>query len=228
MSQIGSLLGGAGVVTTFSGQAQCDQYIVIGTVATATPITGLSIEIDGNPFVNVTSAQTLLAAWAKWRMNTVNSAAIVGLCFRVTTGRIRKPTTYKFTNAGATTPAVFVFSDSDNGIPIQAATNSINQSSNADYEKFGALFVQTPANIASYEVEFMNGYKVTLTTIEMDTYLALMYDTEASGQLGGVTVIDNSMKIFKSIRINTNGVGACLVMMVKLPQAAFDILNKRR
>lgn len=226
MSKLGTLTTGAGIQTSFSGQSQCDAVIVIGDVDTAVPISGLSIEIDGKPFINITGVQTLLAAWAKWKMKAIQGAAVVGMCFRVATGRIAKTTTYRFTNAGATTPDVYVFSTQENGIPVEAATNQINASSNQDYEKFSALFVQTPANVASYEVTFSNGYNVTLSTIEMDTYLAAQYDTETNGELGGVTVINNTDQKFKKIRINATT--AVVVLTVKVPDAAFKALTEGR
>lgn len=220
---LGPLLTGAGVVTTFPGQSQLDEYIVIGDVDTATPITGLSIEVEGKSFINLTGVQTLIAAFAKWKMKAVQGSAIVGIVLRVATGRINRPTTYRFTNAGATTPNVLVFSDQENGIPAEAATGQINASSNQPFTNFACLLIQTPANVLNYEVTFRNGYSVTLTTVEMDAYLAMQYDTEANGELGGVTIIDNSDKKFEQIRVVTTA--AVIVMTVKMPQAAWDALK---
>ena len=149
MSALGALITGAGVQTTFAGQAQCDACIVIGDVDTAIPIQGLSVEIDGKPFINLTGVQTLIAALAKWKMKAIQGAAVIGMVLRIATGRIARPTTYRFTNAGATTPTVYVFSDEDNGIPIEAATSQINASSSQLYAAFSALFIQTPANVSS-------------------------------------------------------------------------------
>lgn len=227
MSKLGSLITGAGVQTTFSGQSQLDEYIVIGSVSTATPISGLSIEVDGKSFINLVGVQTLLAALAKWKMKAVQGSAIVGVFLRIATGRIIKNTTYKFTNAGATTPDVYVFSDAENGIPAEVATAQINLNSNQTWTAFTALFIQTPANVLSYEVIFANGYSVTLTTFEMDAYFANQYDSETSGELGGVSVIDNSDQKFRSIKINTNATAAgLLVMVVKMPDASWNVLKR--
>lgn len=221
---IAALTTGAGVVTQAAGQSQCDEFIVIGDVDTALPISGLSIEIGGKSFINITGVQTLLTAWAKWKMKAIQGSAVVGMVLRVATGRILKNTTYKFTNGGATTPPVYVYSDNDNGIPIEAATNQINASSNQTYTKFGMLAIQTPANVTSYDVTWRNGYNATLSTVEMDAYLAMQYDSEANGQMGGVTVIDNSDQKFQSIRINVSA--NTVVLTVRLPQESFDLLNQ--
>lgn len=226
MSKLGTLLTGAGVQTTFAGQSQLDSYIVIGSVSTPTPISGLSIEVDGKSFINLTGVQTLLAAYAKWKMKAVQASAIVGIFLRIATGRIIKNTTYKFTNAGATTPDIYVYSDAEQGIPAEVATATINGNSNQTWTAFSALFIQTPANVLTYEVVFQNGYAVTLTTFEADSYFAQQYDSETSGELGGVSVIDNSDQKYRSIKINTT-VNPLVVMMAKMPDAAWNVLKQR-
>jgi hypothetical protein len=225
MSQIGTLITGAGVQTPFAGQAQLDKFIVIGDFDTAVPISGLSIEVDGKPFINISGVQTLLAAWAKWRNRGVLQATpVVGMAFVVSSGRIPRNTTYRFTNGGATTPAVFVFSDADNGIPVEAATNQINASSKQMYKKFSALFVQTPANVSNFEVIFNNGYSVTLTVAELAAYFGMQYDSETDAQLGGVLAIDNSDQKFRQITINVTT--AVNILTVRVPQESWDILTE--
>jgi len=222
---LGALLTGAGVQTSFPAVSQLEAAIVIGDVDTAIPISGLSIDVDGKSFINITGVQTLLAAWAKWKMKAIQGSAVVGMVLRVATGRIVRPTTYRLTNAGATTPNVYAFSDSDNGIPIDAATGQINGNSNQTFENFSALFLQTPANVLNYVVTFSNGFSVPLTTVEMDAYFASQYDSEANGELGGVTTIDNTDQKFRSIQVNTTA-SALVYLKVAIPEAAWKVLKK--
>lgn len=221
MSQITTLLTGAGVVTVVAGQSQCEEYILIGDVDTASPLSALTIEIDGTPFI-VINSQNLLAAYMKWLMEF--SATIVGLLIKVSTGMIRKNTTYRFTNAGATTPAIFAFSDSQNGIPFVVTSKQINPSAYEDFEKFSALFITAPANIATIEVLFVDGHKTTITGVEADAYFSLTNQTEVNGQLAGVTVIDNTQQNIKSVRIFCVTV-ALTVLIAKLPNEAFQELK---
>lgn len=222
MSVIGSLITGAGVQTTFSGQAQCDEYIVLGDVGTANPLSGITVEVDGTPFINIANSAPLVGAYAKWMSEFCGTA--VGVMFKVSTGMIPRNTTYRFTNAGVTTPTIRVFSDSKGGVPFVATTKNINISSFEDFSKFSALFVTLPANISSVEIVFADGHKATMTSQEVDALFNLKNQTEAAGQLNACTVIDNTDQSIQSVRIFA-GATALTVLIVKLPQGAFDELN---
>jgi hypothetical protein len=224
MGQIATLLTGAGVTTNIVGQTQCESVILIGDVDTALPIQGLTVEIDGSPFFNVQSA-ALLIAYSKWLNNTINGAAVIGICLRIATGMMPRNTNYRLTNAGATTPPVYAFSDNDMGVPFLVATKTINALSFDDFAQFSALFIQTPANLLNAEIAWTNGSKKTYLGVELDCMYAMKKQSEANGQLAGVTLIDNTDQSIKQVRINTNGVGANTIMVAKLPDAAFQALR---
>lgn len=222
MAQIGTLTTGAGVVTVIAGQSQCEEYIVIGDVDTANPLQGLTVEIDGTPFIQI-SVQALITAYAKWLMEVAGT--VVGLMLTIATGSIRKNTTYRFTNAGATTPAIFAYSDSRNGIPFVVTSKTINPSSYEDFEKFSALFITAPANIQSAELVFQDGHKATMSAVELDAYFTLNNQAETDGRLGGVTVIDNRQGNIQSVRIFCVTT-ALNVLVAKLPNEAFQALKE--
>jgi len=222
MSVIGTIITGAGVQTTFSGQAQCDEYIVLGDIATANPLTGLTVEIDGTPFINIANSQPLVGAFMKWTSEFAGT--IVGNFFKIATGMIKRNTTYRFTNSGAFTPIVRVFSDSKDGVPFLATTKQINVSSFEDFAKFSMLAITLPANISSVEIVFADGHKGTLTQQEVDALFNLKNQTEANGQLNACSIIDNTDQSIQSVRIFA-GATALTVLIVKLPQASFDALN---
>lgn len=219
-SLLGALITGAGVQTTFSGQSQCDEFIIIGDVDTANALQGLTVEIDGSPYINIAAGNAaLVGAFMKWQQQF--SATVVGLMFKVATGMIKRNTTYRFINNGATTPNIFVFSDSRDGVPIIATTKTINISSFEDFNKFSALFLTLPANVASVEMNFIDGHKATMTIGEVDGYFALNHPSEADGRLNAVSVIDNTKQNIKSVRIFA-GATAVTVLIAKLPNQAFD------
>lgn len=224
--QIGTLLTGAGVPTVIAGQSKCDMYITIGDVDTPNPLQGLEVSVGGKPVFSVANAATLLTAYAKWMMEM--TGATVGVMFKIATGVINKSTTYRFTNAGATTPVILASSDAPDGVPFEVATDSINASSSQTYEKFSALFLQTPANVASVDIEYENGHKESqILVAELDARFSLSNNSEADGRLGGVTVIDNTNGEITNVRINTNNVGALTLLIAKLPDEAFKILKKQ-
>jgi len=228
MSQLGTLITGAGVQTTFAGQAQCEQYIVIGDVDTANPLRGFSVEIDGAPFINIQATLPLMSAFMQWQMESIG--ATVGFMLKIATGMIAKNTTYRFTNNGVTTPNIFAFSEAQDGIPILATTKGINASSFEDFSKFSALFLTLPASISSVEIVFNDeegntGHKATMTIEEVDALFALDNQSEANGRLTAVSIIDNSDQNIKSVRVFASV--AATVLVAKLPNVAFqELLNE--
>jgi len=221
MSQLGTLLTGAGVQTTFAGQAQCESYIVIGDVDTANPLRGLSVEIDGSPFININASLPLMSAFMQWQMQSIG--ATVGFMLKISTGMIAKNTTYRFTNNGVTTPNIFVYSDAQDGVPILATTKGINASSFEDFSKFSALFLTLPASISSVEIVFEDGHKATMTIEEVDALFAFKNQSEANGRLTAVSLIDNTDQSIRSVRVFASV--AATVLVAKIPNAAFVLLK---
>lgn len=220
MAQIGTLGSGAGVQTNLVGLAQIDSYVVIGDVDTTNPVQGLQVEIDGVTFINI-GAQALITAFAKWQSKFVNT--VVGLVLKIATGRINLKSNLRLTNSGATTPAILNFSDANNGIPVLATTVSINALSYQDFNRFSALFIQTPASVATVEITFNDGHRDTLTMAEVDALFSMQFEAEADGRLGGVSVIDNTDQSIANVRVNATT--AVNVLQVKLPDNAFQALQ---
>jgi hypothetical protein len=221
MSQIGTLTTGAGIATIFSGQAQCHEYILLGDVDTANPLQGISVEIDGTPYINIQNSAALVGAFFKWMSQSV--AGVVGLCFKVATGKIRKNTTYRFINNGATVPTVKVFSDSQNGFPYIATTKGINITSFEDFTDFSALMLTLPASVETCEIAFADGHKDTFTIQEVDALFAMKYPSEADGRLNACSVIDNRDQSISAVRVFAGAV-AVTVLVIKLPDEAFQSL----
>lgn len=223
-SVIGALITGAGVKTTFAGQSQCESFIVIGDPDDANVLRALSVEIDGTPFININSA-ALMNAFQKWQNMAL--AGAVGLTLKIATGQIKRNTTYSFTNDGATTPNVRVFSTAKDGVPIVATTKQINALSFDDFDKFSALFLTAPADVTEVELLFTSGHKATMTIQEVDALFAMGNDSEAAGRLGGVSVIDNRGQTVQSVRVFA-GANPVTVLVAKLPDAAFKVLTARQ
>lgn len=220
MASIGTLTTGAGV-TTIINQKACDASIVFGDIATTFPLSGVQIDVDGQSVFNVIGQATLLTAYSKWL--NLFSGTIIPFILKVATGRILRDCVYRFTNAGVTTPTIYAFSDNDNGIPFTVGTSQINASSSQDFGKFSAVFIGTPANVTTVEVVFTNGKTQTMAIQEVDALFASKRESDASGRLGGVSVIDNTDQSIRQIRINCSA--ANTILIAKLPDAAFKALT---
>jgi len=216
-SLLGALVTGAGIQTTFPGQAQCEQYILIGDVDTANPLRGISVEIDGRPFINIQASLPLMSAFMQWQMESVG--ATVGFLLKIATGMIPKNTTYRFTNNGVTTPNIFVYSDAQDGVPILSTTKGINALSFEDFSKFSALFLTLPASLDRCEIIFSDGHQASMGIEEIDSYFAFRNQSEANGRLTAVSVIDNTDQSIRSVRVYATV--AMTVLVAKLPNEAF-------
>lgn len=226
MSQIGTMLTGAGVVTVIAGQSQCESMLVIGDVDDTFALQGVQVEIDGVPFLNIANQAVLLAAYAKWMGLASGGAATYALpsILKLATGRINRNTTYRLTNNGATTPNVYAYSDASNGVPLLVGVKQVNATSYEDFVKFSALLLSVPANINNCEIVFADGTRSTMTIFEVQALFAMKYPSEATGMIGGVLVIDNRDQSIQSVRVNTLAT-AVNVLITKIPDAAFAVLN---
>lgn len=225
MSLIGQMTTGDGIVTVLGGRSHADEFIVIGDVDTANPLEGLNVEIDGVTYINVVDNAAIIQAYAQWMMKRTGAAGstLPGLVIKVATGNVPQSTTYRFTNAGATTPNIYAFSDNDVGVPFMLGTKTINASSYLDFKKFSALFIGTPANVSSVEIVFKSGRKETMTMQEVGALFAMQQDSEANGYLAGVGVIDNTKQTIKSVRVYCTA--DTVMAIAKIPDAAFQVLR---
>lgn len=223
MPQISTLVTGAGVSTVVAGQSSAASVLYLADIDNTNPLSGITVEIDGIPFVNIAGSATLCNAYAKWGSRAIEGTNVLGVAYKLATGKINKNTTYRLTNNGATTPAIRVISDNQDGIPFIVAQKGINALSFEDFRNFSALIIDTPANVNNIEVNFRDGHRETWNVTDADAYYALNYESEADGRLGGCTVIDNTAGVFDSVRINATT--AISVLTIKLPDAAFNELK---
>lgn len=215
MAQIGTLLTGAGTVTSISGLSQLDEFIVVGDVDTANPLQGFQVEVNGETLINITSA-SLITSYAKWLQESAGSS--VGSMLKVSTGRIKGNTNLRFTNSGATTPAIYAFSDSDGGLPFLVSTEVILAGASSVFSNFSSLHITAPVNIQQAIVTFKNGFQTVMSPAEIGAYFNLNNQSEADGYLGGVAVLDNSSGNIDSVRVFSTGANLS-VLVVRIPES---------
>lgn len=227
MAQIGTLVTGAGVVTTIGPNNGCEQYIVIGDVDTAMPLRGLNVQVNDKPTINIVGSQPLMSAFSKFMSQVAGT--VTGLVIKIGTGKLPGKATYRFTNDGVTTPAIFAFSGQqlqDKSFPIKAVTVGINAASYEDFTNFSALMITPSANVGDLEVTFRDKArtKTTISVIEADALFTMGHPAQADGRLDAVvTTIDNRDGSIESVRVNATT--AVTVLKISLDDADFAELK---
>jgi hypothetical protein len=225
MGKIGNLAAGNNVDTIFSAQTQLEEFLQIGAFGDDNPVKSISIEIDGTSFINIKNANQFIQAWGMWLMGADESGSNQGGTLMLSTGKIQRPTTITLTNSGDTTPPIYAYSDSSNGVPFLVTATNINESSYADYDKFSALFLASDLGLDYAEIVFSDGHKAKLTAAELNSYYA-RFNPNSEGQINGLTVIDNTRQNISQVRLYTAEGASLTVYVVKLPNEAFPILKQ--
>jgi hypothetical protein len=227
MSQIGTLAA-APAITVIAGQAEFDQYLLIGDVGTPLPLLSLTVEIDGESFININNLPDILTAIAEWQQETIGGAT-PGFLLKLATGNVKKNTTIRLANSGATTPPIKAWSEAGNGngVPLEMGSKTINATSYETFDKFSALFVEH-VNVANFEIVFSDGTRSTMTLEEVAAMYNMKFQTEANGFLGtsNVVAIDNTDSSIVQVKINTASSGTVATVKVKIPDAAFEVFKK--
>jgi hypothetical protein len=227
MPQIGVLVTGAGVNTSLSNLPEVDNYLYLGDVDTAMPLRGIKVAIGGRTTIDIQTSQPLCSVLAKFMQKV--SGAVVGLVFKLASGKVREKTTITLTNDGATTPVIRAFSDADNGKPVRANTVGLNALSSQVFDRFTGLFFTPIASIGSVDITFRkkDGSLYTqpgMTAEDLDTLYAFKNETEANGRLdAAVAGIDNTDQTVHSVRVTA--AAALTVMVVNFDEADFKVLQ---
>ena len=225
MSQFATLGTGAGVVTPVTGLGQLEENIVIGSIDTTMPLSGFKVVVGSKTVIDIQNSTPLISTFAKFMQRVVGSG-VVGLILKISTGRIiTQGISIFFTNAGATTPNIFWYSDNSggsqsvsngnaNGRALNAVTVNVNASTNQTFTNFAGLFITPQANVNSFDVVFADGTSQNMSTIEANALFATKNDTQATGVLDAVvTGFDNRDLSIISVRVNV-GATAVTVLIV--------------
>lgn len=212
MGQIGTLVTGAGINTSITGQSQLESDLMIGGVDTAMPLRGLKVVVGGKTTIDIQGSQPLMSAFAKFMMRSAGT--VVGLVIKIGTGRMRSPgSSIVLTNDGATTPIIYSYSQGGNGTPIEAVTQGVNALSNLTIDNFAALMVTPTANIGSFDVVYADGTDQSMTALEADSLFASKNDAQANGRLDAVvTSFDNRDRSIRSVKVNATTAVTVLVI----------------
>lgn len=202
MSQIGTLIGGAGVVTTINLQ-YVPEFIVVGSSFTPTDVDldAISWNVSGQELVNI-NGNAALNAFAKFKGNGDLVNQIITQIFQTGFGYLgNQQFQVRFTNAGATTPDIFAFSRRrGNSRVLTAAQQVVLDGANQRYSGFLALMFDA-TNVTRVDMTFKNAatketFTDSLTPAELATLFGLDNISE-DGLLSALTVIDNTALLAK-------------------------------
>ncbi|MGB8705114.1 MAG: hypothetical protein WCD31_08800 [Gillisia sp.] len=216
--QIGTLTTGAGVTTTFNPQF-LPEFLLIGAVEDDNVLQGISITIAGKERINIQSQALISGFMKKNNAGLLGTDVKVGLVIPIAIGgNGQENISIKLTNAGATTPDVYAFSTRKNqGVVISAYTQTVQSSSNQVFQDFQGLFFDD-TNVQQLDVLFGKPGQKDMWSEKLDPkeLLAIMAKLggtrDASGKLGTVNFVDNSLNFIRSVRIYTTSGGTVTVL----------------
>jgi hypothetical protein len=220
LSQIGTLAGGAGVVTTLT-QNNVYQFIQVGLIDADVPVRQFNVTIEGEDTINVVGV-TFVQAFAK-----LVTAGLLGadvkkaMILPVADGSAENARVqYRLTNDGATTPVIYGYGTAQFNAPVMAGMESIVALSNATFNEFTFLILDQ-TNIDKAIVTFLDGHTDEFTVTELAGLTCLSENIlDADGLIAGRLIIDG--QICSSIKIYATAGGNVQVCRVTLP---FDVLT---
>jgi hypothetical protein len=200
MSQIGTLITGAGVVTTINLQ-YVPEFIFIGEPYQQQNISAISWNVAGQELVNVSGGDPVNAL-SKFKNQGSLSSGEVNTIFNTGYGYLgNQQFQLRITNNAATTPGVFAFSRKrGNGQVFTASQQVVLAGANQRYSNFLGLQFD-PSFVGRVDVNFRNPatgqeFSESFDPIELNALFGLDQISE-DGFLNALAVIDNTNIISK-------------------------------
>jgi prepilin-type processing-associated H-X9-DG protein len=220
MSQVSTLVTGAGIDTIIN-LPYVPEVLLIGESDTDLPIQGLSIQVGGKDYQNIQS-QALIQAFSKWKMEGMLGADVkIAQRIPISNGFIAgQNCQIRLTNAGATTPAIYAYSQGKGDDVLEAGTLTVQAQTSQVFPQFMALFFD-PANLDYANITFLDGHQDKFTAAELRAMFAEMNETDADGELAGLICIDNTAEddegegYIASAELWTTNGGTCTVLVAK-------------
>jgi len=207
--EIGTLITGAGVVTTIS-KPYTPAYILIGAVDDAMALRAISVTIGGTVTIKINTLANI-SAFAQFLMQGLLGADIkVGLLIKIADDFISDQNLeLSLTNDGVTTPTIFGFSRGKTNMEVvRVGQETIQATSSLEYNGnfFSGLLIPD-TNLDYVQITFSDGHSEKMSGVELDALFALENIADANGQLTAVHVIDNSLGDVASVIVFSDAGG---------------------
>jgi hypothetical protein len=198
-----------------------EKVLVNGSNSENQALSSFSVVCGGVQLMSITSVARLTAL-AKFDSGAIlldplttptAFTTMVAQYIRLATGRINKGTTITGTNTVAADRAFYAASTCISDVARRAVETSINQSANATFSDFEALFF-LPSDIIRAQITFANGFTDEYTVTELVAMYANYHICDSSGLLEGLLCIDaDSPAGLISQVVLFNGTGGSTVVL---------------
>ena len=222
MSQLGSMTGTAGAVTTLN-LPYCPEYLVVGDTFSGTfELTNFSVSINGQSTFELIGADDIDAV-AQIRSNasdTIGGATgnIMGL--KLADGQINAPTLIRLTNESTNADNIYGVSTSVGTAPYRYSQFTVNATSNQQFSQFDSLLINSsPTNIDSIEIQYVDGFKDRFDAVELPLLWRELYSGESTSEFsasGDIAFIDNQDGNIANATIYTNATGSSTVTVGRI------------
>ena len=222
MSQLGSMTGTAGAVTTLN-LPYCPEYLIVGDTFSGTfELTNFSVSINGQSTFELIGADDIDAV-AQIRSNasdTIGGATgnIMGL--KLADGQINAPTLIRLTNESTNADNIYGVSTSVGTAPYRYSQFTVNATSNQQFSQFDSLLINSsPSNIDSIEIQYVDGFKDRFDAVELPLLWIELYCGESTCEFsasGDIAFIDNQDGNIANATIYTNASGSSTVTVGRI------------
>ena len=222
MSQLGSMTGTAGAVTTLN-LPYCPEYLIVGDTFSGTfELTNFSVSINGQSTFELIGADDIDAV-AQIRSNasdTIGGATgnIMGL--KLADGQINAPTLIRLTNESTNADNIYGVSTSVGTAPYRYSQFTVNATSNQQFSRFDSLLINSsPSNIDSIEIQYVDGFKDRFDAVELPLLWRELYSGESTSEFsasGDIAFIDNQDGNIANATIYTNASGSSTVTVGRI------------
>ena len=222
MSQLGSMTGTAGAVTTLN-LPYCPEYLIVGDTFSGTfELTNFSVSINGQSTFELIGADDIDAV-AQIRSNASDSIGgatgnIMGL--KLADGQINAPTLIRLTNESTNADNIYGVSTSVGTAPYRYSQFTVNATSNQQFSQFDSLLINSsPTNIDSIEIQYVDGFKDRFDAVELPLLWRELYSGESTSEFsagGDIAFIDNQDGNIANATIYTNASGSSTVTVGRI------------
>ena len=222
MSQLGSMTGTAGAVTTLN-LPYCPEYLIVGDTFSGTfELTNFSVSINGQSTFELIGADDIdaVAQISSNASDTIGGATgnIMGL--KLADGQINAPTLIRLTNESTNADNIYGVSTSVGTAPYRYSQFTVNATSNQQFSQFDSLLINSsPSNIDSIEIQYVDGFKDRFDAVELPLLWRELYSGESTSEFsasGDIAFIDNQDGNIANATIYTNASGSSTVTVGRI------------
>jgi len=223
MAIIGSMVSGAGILTSLN-LPQCPEFLTINnTHSESFQLTALDVSINGNSVISLQGADSIdalaqIRSHSTGDVNAQTNGLIMGIA--LANGEINAPTLIRLTNEATGSDNIMGVSTNVGNAPYRYSQYTINSVSNQVFQQWDSLLLDnSPTNIDSIEIQYSNGFVNRFAPEELPLLFRGSYAAEITSKFsasGDISFIDNQDGLISGATIYTNSTGTCTVTVGRI------------